>query len=273
MRGTRIGTLFGIGLHVHWSFALLVAWIGLAAFFAGGWVTALYTLALLAGLFTSVVLHELGHCLAAGRYGIGTRSITLYPIGGVAQLAAMPRDPRQELVIALAGPAVNVGIIVILAPVAVVLGFFGGSTPAALAAPTSVPQLVEAILAANLIMVLFNLIPAFPMDGGRVLRALLAMRGSYFRATHVAARLGQGCALLFVLAGLLTPASPMLIFIGAFIFFAAGAERRMAQMERMWGYSMPQGGGVNPWSFTGSGAGRPRTVYIRDDEWEVLPPR
>jgi Zn-dependent protease len=173
-----------------------------------------------------VVAHEYGHALTARKFGIKTRDITLYPIGGVARLERMPDKPIQELWVALAGPAVNVVIAVALYAwlvTAHALRPFGELTV------TGGPFL-ERLLVTNLFLVGFNLIPAFPMDGGRVLRALLAMRLEYTRATGIAAGIGQGLALLFGLWGLFG-GNPMLVFIALFVWIGAGQEASMVQMK------------------------------------------
>jgi Zn-dependent protease len=172
------------------------------------------------------VLHEFGHALAARRYGIRTRDITLLPIGGVARLERMPENPRQELVVALAGPAVNVAIVILLTLVL---------TPAALLGSLREFQLpggafLTRLLWANVVLVIFNLIPAFPMDGGRVLRAILAMlTGNHNTATQIAARVGQGLAIVFFLIGVFKGWNPFLILIALFVWFGAGGEARMSE--------------------------------------------
>tara|TARA_R110002096_G_scaffold200639_1_gene384607 strand:+ start:18071 stop:18880 length:810 start_codon:yes stop_codon:yes gene_type:complete len=258
----KLGNPFGIGVFVHWTFGLLLAWIGLSSLFQNGIVGAVFSILLIAALFGCVVLHELGHSLAARYFGIGTKDITLYPIGGVAKLERMPRDPAQELVIALAGPAVNVVIALLLVPVVLLLGL---PDLAAAAAPASVREFVFTLLSANIILVVFNMIPAFPMDGGRVLRAVLTMYRDHRWATNIAARIGQGLAIAFGVLGLFT-FNLLWIVLAAFIFLAAGAERRSALWQSQFDpqFSEP---------FRGPRAtGQPRVVVIEEDDWDVLPP-
>jgi Zn-dependent protease len=226
---TKIAQVAGIGIYIHWTFWLLILWIGGMYVMEGG--TA-YDVARGVGfvfaIFGCVVLHELGHSLAARRYNIQTRDITLLPIGGVARLERMPEEPLEELRVALAGPAVNVVIATIL--FAVVASTQGLS-------PFLQFQLVEGNFLVNLMwinlwLVAFNLIPAFPMDGGRVLRALLATRLDYARATQFAATVGQGMAILFALVGLLTGIW-MLLFIALFVFLGAQQESHAAQIKSL----------------------------------------
>ncbi|WP_306117154.1 MULTISPECIES: site-2 protease family protein [unclassified Roseitalea] len=221
-----IGTVAGSQIRIHLTFFLLLAWIGLVALQTGGTAAAVEGIAFIIAIFACVVLHELGHAIAARRYGIVTPRITLLPIGGVAQLERMPEKPGQEIVVALAGPAVNVVI-------ATVLIFILGanvdlSTAAAIEDPTV--SFVARVAAVNVILVLFNLIPAFPMDGGRVLRALLATRYSRVRATQIAARIGQFLAIIFGFLGLLG-GNPLLIFVAIFVYIAATAESQMTGMQ------------------------------------------
>ena len=222
----RIGRLAGIDVYVHFTFLLLLGWVAVSYYTAhADWAEALQGVIFILALFGIVVLHELGHALAARRYGIRTRDITLLPIGGVARLERMPEDPKQELVVALAGPAVNV---VLAAAI-----YFGWLLSSGLAPVAEVPRVggsfVDQLFWVNVSLALFNLLPAFPMDGGRVLRALLAMRMDYVRATQVAARIGQGMAIVFVFVGLLF--NPFLIFIGLFVWLGANAEASMVQMR------------------------------------------
>jgi len=219
----RIGQVAGIGIYVHATFLLIVGWVALrhwlpersAAAALGGVVFVL-------ALFGCVVLHELGHALAARRYGIRTRDITLLPIGGVARLERVPEEPRGELVVALAGPAVNVAIALVLWP-------WVGATLAE-AWDGQAPGLLPSLYLANISLAVFNLLPAFPMDGGRVLRALLATRLSYARATELAAYVGQAMALLFGFVGL-SYGLPILLFIALFVWIGASSESGMVQVR------------------------------------------
>jgi stage IV sporulation protein FB len=171
-------------------------------------------------------LHEFGHALAARRYGIKTHDITLLPIGGLARLEKMPDKPGEEVVVALAGPAVNV---VIAAVLWIAIGLFMPAIPhPEMMEQTRIPLVVR-LFTVNVWLVLFNMIPAFPMDGGRVLRAVLAMRMNYARATQVAASVGQGIAFIFFIIGLWW--NPMLLLIAVFIYFGASSEAAFAQMK------------------------------------------
>jgi Zn-dependent protease/CBS domain-containing protein len=222
----KIGTLAGIEVRIHVTFLLLLGWVA-----AGHWLTGRSADAALAGigfilaLFGCVLLHELGHALAARKFGIPTRDITLLPIGGVARLERMPDKPGQELWVALAGPAVNVLIAAVM---------FAWLTATHSWAPlaelhVAAGPFLERLLVANVWLVLFNLIPAFPMDGGRVLRALLASRMEYVRATQIAAGVGQGLAFVFGLIGLFS--NPMLLFVALFVWIGASQEAGATQMK------------------------------------------
>ena len=219
----------GINVYVHWTFTLLLAWILMAYLLAGqGLSTALLGVMLICGLFACVVLHELGHALMARRFGIGTADITLFPIGGLARLERIPEDPRQELWIAIAGPLVNVTIAATLAGVLLAMG----SQLAAAAAVVVGGSLLAQLMWANVWLAVFNLLPAFPMDGGRVLRALLAYRLPYGKATQIAASVGQGMAILFGIGGAII-GSWILMFIALFVYLAAGEEAAMVQLRTL----------------------------------------
>ena len=219
-----IGAFMGTVLRVHVTFFLLLAWIGGSAWVTGGPQAALESLLFILLLFACVVLHEFGHVLAARRYGVKTPDITLLPIGGVARLERIPEKPSQELVVALAGPAVNVVI------AAVLFAILGGIVP-----PESVEfdnpgvDLLARLAIVNVFLVVFNLIPAFPMDGGRVLRAILAHWLGYARGTQIAARVGQVVAFGFGFLGLF--GNPLLLFIALFVYLGATAEAHAAQMR------------------------------------------
>jgi Zn-dependent protease/CBS domain-containing protein len=213
----KLGRFAGIDVYVHATFLLLLAWVVWRYWSTTGTLAgAGAEIALVLLLFLCVLLHEYGHALTARRFGIGTRSITLLPIGGLALLERMPRDPRQEILVALAGPAVNL-VIAALLYLLLLAGGTGGA-PLHLVSATLLPTLI----AANLVLAIFNLLPAFPMDGGRVLRAALAMRMDRVRATRLAARIGQGLAVGLGILGLM--GNPVLLLIAVFVWIGAGAE-------------------------------------------------
>ena len=222
----KIGKLAGIDLYVHATFLLLLGWVAMSHWSAGKSLgTMVSGVVFILALFACVLLHELGHALAARRFGIATRDITLLPIGGLARLERMPEKPREELWVTLAGPAVNVAI---AAALYIWLTLTSGWVPLGQLAVGAGPFL-ERILVANVYLVVFNLIPAFPMDGGRVLRALLATRMEYLKATQIAAGLGQGLAFVFGFIGLFT--SPFLLFIALFVWIGAAQEASAVQMK------------------------------------------
>lgn len=221
MKGSiYLGKISGIKLFIHWTFLILIGWIFLMHFSMGhGSAEAFAGIAFILALFVCVTLHELGHALAARRYNFPTRHITLLPIGGVAQMEALPEKPAQELWVALAGPLVNV----IIAFMLYIYLSASGNLPT-----TSGMQHMEShnfwgnLFLANVALAVFNLIPAFPMDGGRVLRALLSFKLSRRKATQIAASIGQFLAVLFVFFGFF--GNIWLIFIGIFIYLGAGGE-------------------------------------------------
>ena len=222
----RLGTIAGIELKVHATFLLLLVWVGWTHWQQGRSIAAaLDGVLFILALFTCVVLHELGHALTARRYGIKTRDIVLLPIGGVARLERIPEEPIRELLVAIAGPAVNA---VIAAGLFMVLSLTGAWQQIDAMTLVEGPFL-ERVMIANVALVLFNLLPAFPMDGGRMLRAVLAMRMEYLHATQVAATVGQGMAFLFGLVGLLW--NPFLLFIALFVWIGAAQESSLAQMK------------------------------------------
>jgi Zn-dependent protease len=222
----KLGRFADIDVYVHATFLLLIGWVGYSHWLENrDWGEVLSGVLFILALFMCVVLHEYGHALTARKYGIKTRDITLYPIGGVARLERMPDKPIEELWVALMGPAVNVVIAAILF---VYLTVTNSLVPLSNLSVSS-GSFIERLMLVNISLVLFNLIPAFPMDGGRVLRALLAMRMDYVRATQVAANIGQGLAFVFGLIGLLS--NPFLLFIAFFVWIGASQEASMVQMK------------------------------------------
>ena len=222
----KIAKLAGIDIFIHFTFFVLVTWVAFIQRKLNGSIGAAFSgVAFILAVFTCVVLHELGHALAAKKYGIRTQDIILLPIGGVARLEKMPNQPIQELWVALAGPAVNV---VIAALLAVYLWITNTLIPDNQLTMTTA-AFIERIMGINIFLVLFNMIPAFPMDGGRVLRALLATRLAYIKATKVSANLGQGIALLFGVIGLFY--NPILLFIAFFVWMGAAQETRMVRVK------------------------------------------
>ncbi|MEZ4316886.1 MAG: site-2 protease family protein [Myxococcota bacterium] len=215
--------LAGIPIRLHWSFLALFAGFAGWALLTGGVSAFVTTVVVGVALFTSVLLHELGHALAARHYGIGTDNITLYPFGGIASITGMPRSARQELVIAIAGPAVNGALFLAGALLWGALGW----------------RVLLTVAALNLMMGLFNLIPAFPMDGGRVLRAALATRMGWFRASDLAMRIGKAFAWAFLAIGIVT-FSPGLILVSGFLHVAIASERRRLVWE--WAYARDSAG-------------------------------
>jgi len=221
----KIARIAGIDVRIHITFLLFLAWIGFTYYQVGGSAAAIDGVLFILALFGCVLLHEFGHALAARGFGIRTPDITLLPIGGVARIQRMPDKPWQELVVAIAGPLVNV---VIAAVLVFVLDRHAEFQHVQHLSQPGVETLAK-LASVNISLVLFNLIPAFPMDGGRVLRSLLAMALPYSRATQIAAWIGQALAFVFGFVGLFT--NPMLIFIAFFIFLGAQQEAAMAQMK------------------------------------------
>lgn len=227
----KLGTIAGIGIFIHWTFTLLIAFIIFINYRNGqNSVQIAWSVLFLLCIFITVLLHELGHALTAKRYNIKTKDITLLPIGGIARLERLPENPLEELVVAIAGPFVNFAL-------AFITHFF-----------ITIPQDSEELLAlmssginannfflnfyiVNLTLAVFNLIPAFPMDGGRVLRALLAFRLDRNTATKIAARVGQFIALCFILIGIIS--NPILILIGLFVIFSAQVETESAEFKNL----------------------------------------
>ena len=250
MSAWKLGRLLGIDVKLHWSFLLLLAWVGYEHYLQGQTpgevaVGVLFVVC----LFGCVLLHEYGHALTARRFGVQTRDITMLPIGGVARLTSIPREPRQEFLIAVAGPAVNVAIGAAIAA----LLLANGGVESLLPMETTVDGLVEgevsrkdfivkdlgdflrSVLYANGMLVAFNMIPAFPMDGGRVLRAGLAMVTDYRRATRWAAAVGKAVCVGFVYLYFFHGAPWTLLLIALFVWYGAGTEAREVHVRELLG--------------------------------------
>ena len=219
----KIARVAGVDINLHWTFLLLIGWILFSELLAGSsWTAAWMGVGFILSLFGCVVLHELGHALAARAFGVPTKDITILPIGGVARLGRIPEHPVQEFVIAIAGPLVNLGIAAAIMVLLLVLGagelWFGSVITG---------HFLQNLMWANVVLVLFNLLPAFPMDGGRILRAGLAGFLEYARATRLAAAVGQAMAILFALAGLFVVNNPLLLLVAIFIYLGAASEAQM----------------------------------------------
>jgi stage IV sporulation protein FB len=223
----NIGSIAGTAIRIHFTFLLFLAWIFVASWASGGAAAAWGGLAFMLLLFACVLAHEFGHIFTARAFGVPTPDVTLLPIGGVARLARIPDKPMEEFLVAIAGPLVNVAIALVLIVVA------GASLSAQhLAAMESTKvSLVDRLAEVNLFLAVFNMIPAFPMDGGRVLRALLATRLGHLRATEIAASIGQLVAFGLGFLGLF--GNPLLIFIAVFVYLAASSESQLVAIRAM----------------------------------------
>jgi Zn-dependent protease len=224
LRAWKVGRFFGIDVYIHWSLfllPLLMLWMNPAIQGVG---EALFFTGLLFSVFSCVLLHEFGHALTARAFGIGTQDITLYPIGGVARLQRMSENPLEELLIAVAGPAVNV---VIATALVVFLNLAGILTPEWSASLTA--QFLHALMWVNIGLILFNMLPAFPMDGGRVFRALLSMGLGHLPATRIAVAVSTVVLLLLGFVGVFVLHNVMMLIVLPFLFFAGQAELRMAE--------------------------------------------
>ena len=224
----KVGRIAGIELRVHATFLLLLAYAAVSYYrLSGSGAMAMRGVVFTLALFASVVLHELGHALTGRHFGVPTRDITLLPIGGVARLEYIPREPRQELLIALAGPAITLVVVLVLVGIQQIAGLPNASNFNGMFGARS--GFVGQLLWANVFLLVFNLLPAFPMDGGRVLRAALALRTDYLKATRAAARAGRAFALLFGIIGLMY--DPFLVLIALFVWLGAAAEAAQAQLH------------------------------------------
>lgn len=240
MRGAfQIARFFDIPVRLHWSFFLLPAYVVFTNYSQGGnWLDSVWSLLFISAIFGCVVLHEYGHVLSARRFGVGTKDIILSPIGGVARLYQLPERPEQELVVAVAGPMVNLVIAAIFgawswwfAPgeLSQLVGLFYGKPLMLAESGSFLPFFIPALFVLNIALAAFNLIPAFPMDGGRVLRALLALYFSRLTATRIASLAGQLIAVALSVFALMS-GNYLTALIGAFVFYMATLEYRHAKI-------------------------------------------
>jgi Zn-dependent protease len=217
----RFGAFFGIPLKIHITFPLILVLFGLEAGLRGGWSDALWAVMLVLAVFACVVLHELGHSLQVRRYGIEVRDIVLLPIGGMARAQSIPENPWQEIVVAISGPLVNFSLAALLLPYIIIRG----------SSLDFESDFVANLFSINIVLGTFNLIPAFPMDGGRILRGILAVKMDYLRATHHAKNVGQAIAILFAVVGFVYTNFIMLPLIAVVVFFGAMSEENMVRTK------------------------------------------
>lgn len=224
----NLGSVSGIKIKVHWTFFFLILWIVFDELKRGGNIDSiLFNVVFVLAVFFCVVMHELGHALTAKHFGINTKKITLLPIGGMASLDKIPESPKQEFLVVMAGPMVNIFIAIILAFIISVQEIIRLNISEYLDMLKSftLENFLFYLFIVNIGLVVFNFIPAFPMDGGRILRALLALKLNRVKATQIASSVGQFIAVLFLLIGLVY--NPFLIFIALFIFLGAFSENKM----------------------------------------------
>ena len=224
-----LGRISGIKIEIHWTFLILIAWVIFTSLRTNTESQQImWSVLLILAVFVCVILHELGHALAAKKFNIKTTSITLLPIGGLAQMEQIPEKPKEELVIAFAGPAVNLVIVALLYPMT---GISSSSELQELNSKIDPGNFITVLMIVNFWLAIFNLIPAFPMDGGRVFRALLSFKLGHVRATQIAASVGQVLGIFFIFFGFFY--NPFLTFIGIFIYLGAGSESVYTQTRSM----------------------------------------
>ncbi len=235
MRWTlNLGKMFGVKIVLHWTFFLLLGWILFSEYNRGSSTeTILLTAAYILAIFFCVVLHEMGHILTARHFGIDTRKITLLPIGGVASLDKIPEKPKEEFQVAIAGPLVNLAIAALIFPFLNDLASYIPSSSEAQQATASITleNFWFSLFTVNILLAVFNLIPAFPMDGGRILRSLLSMKMDRLKSTGIASAIGQFLSIGFFFLGLMY--NPILSLIAVFIFFGARGEHFMIQQNEL----------------------------------------
>ena len=248
----NLGSVSGIKIVVHWTFFFLIAWIVFSELKHNSNTSSIiFNLVLLLAVFVCVVLHELGHALMAKHFGIYTQKITLLPIGGMASLERIPESPKQELLITLAGPIINIiiaSILYLIIPVNQIMELNFTESFEFLSAFT-LQNFLFYLYIVNVGLVIFNLIPAFPMDGGRILRAILAMNMNRVKATQTASSIGQFIAVIFLLLGLLY--NPFLVLIALFIFLGAYGENKIVQhLALLKGHSVEEAMLINITTFS-----------------------
>ncbi len=229
----KLFSIRGIDIRIHITFPLILVWAGLQYGLRTGTLeSALFGIVGFTFLFVLVTLHELGHSFAAQYYGVSVKQIILTPLGGIAQLSEIPEHPIQEFVIAVAGPAVNVAVFLLMWFAALAAGFDLGNSLAAVSgfAGFTFGSLFAFVFVYNIILALFNLIPAFPLDGGRIFRSLLALKLDYIRATAIASNVGQVFAILMGLYGIMS-GNMFMVFIAVFIFMAGRQEAQLVKAE------------------------------------------
>ncbi len=222
----RIGRIAGIDIDIHATFALLILYIAITEYQRSrSLMSVAINIAFVLIVFASVVAHEYGHALTARRYGVATRGITLLPIGGVARLDRLPSKPQQELAIAAAGPLVSAAIALVIYVLLRITGMPLDSADVTVDGGAFIAR----VMWVNVAIVLFNLLPAFPMDGGRILRSALAIKLGSVRATTIAARIGKGFAIVFAIVGLYS--NPFLVFIAFFVWLGASGEEAQTRLQ------------------------------------------
>ncbi len=222
-----LGKILGIKVQIHWTFLILIFWIVFSNIKSGSTAQeTLWAILFILSIFACVVMHEFGHALAARKFGIKTKDITLLPIGGLARLESLPEKPKEELIVAFAGPFVNIVIFLLVFPFIQIPDAINLESELAL---NTSDHFLFKLVVVNVWLAVFNLIPAFPMDGGRVLRAILSFNMPREKATSISAGIGQVLAIGFVIVGFYS--NPFLIFIGLFIFLGAQSEASFTQTK------------------------------------------
>lgn len=255
LRPINVTRLLGVDINIDLSIVLVIVLAWFHWGYHGSFVAFLWGMVLIALIFLSVLAHELGHAMMARECGVQVLDVTLSPIAGVARIEQAPLSPRDDLFIALAGPAVNLAIFMLLFPWMLVIAVVSGPeslfTAGDMFRNLNLTTMISAVATMNLGLMLFNLVPAFPLDGGRVLRAFLSTRLGRRRATTIATRIGIGFAILLIAVGVIDR-EPILPLLGLFVIWAAFFESRIARIEdqmqslQVGSYALWDGGGISP---------------------------